>query len=721
MQPAASQEHDLSAVFEALEDGVLKIDRRGVFVLANAAAERMLHVSREQMLGRMCTEVELPFDICDDANERLAHDADGRCLRVMVSDTGNGERVVQIRDITRRVSAEADLHRSEDFLQAVLDNIDAGIVACDETGTLRIFNDAARVFHGISEAPVGADEWASRYSLYEADGITPLSKEQIPLYRAFSGEKVRQAEMVIAPANGPRRSVLASGRAIIGRDGRNLGAVVAMQDISHRKHSGARIRDALRQFRTLFNDGPLSYHEVDRTGIIRRVNRAECRLLELRREEIVGKPAWAFVPEEERERFRIYLLERLSGLWPLRAAEREIITASGARVLVELHENLIHDGNGAIAGIRTAMLDVSERKHRQMAEAESAEIRSILERIGDAYMAFDSEWRYTYVNGKAAELALKPASELIGKCVWDEFPESVHTTFFAELQRSMREQIPIEFDNYFAPLGKYFENTVYPSPSGVGVFYRDVTARRRTEEDLKRRSIELARKNAELATFASVVSHDLQEPLRMIGGYAALLSRRYADALDADAKEFFTFMTRGVERMDRLIKDLLALCRLEEATDSRLTKVDLGHVTEFVRGNLSLAIEDSGAVIETHDLPVVQYHPTHMIQVLQNLIANALKYRSAAQPHVVIRGERIAGAWQISLSDNGIGFDMRYAEQIFRPFKRLQRTDDGGSGIGLAICKKVVESRGGRMWVESSPGAGSIFYFTVPDALPVSD
>jgi signal transduction histidine kinase len=367
------------------------------------------------------------------------------------------------------------------------------------------------------------------------------------------------------------------------------------------------------------------------------------------------------------------------------------------------------------------MLDVTERKQRQLAEAESAEIRSILERIGDAYMAFDTEWRYTYVNGKAAELARKPASELIGRCVWEEFPESMKTPFYTELHRALREQIPIQFDNYFAPLGKYFENTVYPSPSGVGVFYRDVTHRRHTEEELKNRSIELARKNAELETFASVVSHDLQEPLRMISGYAGLLSRRYSGTLDGDAKEFLTFVTRGVERMDRLIKDLLALCRLEDASDAHMARIDVRHIADFVFGNLSLAIEDSGAIVDTENLPVVQFHPTQLIQVLQNLVGNALKYRSTAPPRILIRCQRIEGGWQFAVVDNGIGFDMRYAEQVFRPFKRLNRSEDGGTGIGLAICKKVVESRGGRIWVESTPGSGSAFYFTIPDALPVRD
>lgn len=207
----------------------------------------------------------------------------------------------------------------------------------------------------------------------------------------------------------------------------------------------------------------------------------------------------------------------------------------------------------------------------------------------------------------------------------------------------------------------------------------------------------------------------------MIGGYAGLLSRRYSGTLDEDAKEFLTFVTRGVERMDRLIKDMLALSRLEDATDSRMAKVDVRHIADFVCGNLSLAIEDSGAEVEIGNLPVVQFHPTHLIQVLQNLIGNALKYRSQPAPRISVGSVRVEDGWQFAVADNGIGFDMRHAEHVFRPFKRLKRTEDGGTGIGLAICKKVVESRGGRIWVESGTGMGSTFFFTVPDALPVRD
>ncbi|HUS04880.1 MAG TPA: ATP-binding protein, partial [Bryobacteraceae bacterium] len=457
--------------------------------------------------------------------------------------------------------------------------------------------------------------------------------------------------------------------------------------------------------------------------------RAECRLLERTREEMVGRPVWEFVAGEDCDATRGALAEILEGQQTSRTIERKYLTASGRPLLFELHENLIYDGAGRVIGIRTAMLDITDRNRREhheriiiretaareQAEAASAEIKNILERIGDAYIAFDTEWRYTFVNQKAAELARKPASELLGRCVWDEFPEAVHTQFYSELQRCMREQVPLKFDNYYPPLGKWFENSVYPSASGVGVFYRDITDRVATQWSLEKRTEELARKNAELETFAYVASHDLQEPLRMVSGYTTLLSRRYAGALGEDADEFLGYIVNGVQRMQRLIKDLLALCRLEGGSAEHLEAVSLRAVIDSACTNLDIVIEDSGAEVLYAEMPVVRFNETRLTQLMQNLIRNAIRYRTEAAPRITVVAKRMDGDWRVGVEDNGVGFDPRYADQIFEPFKRLQPADDGGTGIGLAICKKIVESRGGRIWAESVPGAGSTFWFTIPD------
>jgi signal transduction histidine kinase len=446
------------------------------------------------------------------------------------------------------------------------------------------------------------------------------------------------------------------------------------------------------------------------------------RLLRISRQETSGKSLWEIAerfPHEfiesirGAERFPVSFQYQREGCW----IELELTPVDEVSRIIQVRE--LQGRAWTVSEDQQRALN-REIAARHEAEAASAEIRSILERIGDAYIAFDTEWRYTYVNWRAAELAQKPASELIGRCVWDEFPEAVKTPFYSELHRAMREQTPVEFDNYFAPLGRWFENSVYPSPSGVGVYYRDITERVRIHRALEKRTADLARKNSELHMFAYIASHDLQEPLRMIGGYAALLAKRYSGVIDREADEFIQFMTAGVDRMQRLIKGLLALCRLEEAGEAPYCDVDSGQVLDLVCENLDLLIEDTDAVIERKELPVIQFEEMQLLQVMQNLVSNALKYRMEA-PRIVVGARREGAGWTFFVSDNGIGFEGQSAEQIFMPFKRLQKADDGGTGIGLAICKKIIESRGGRIWAESTPCKGSTFFFSIPDAPPAAD
>ena len=471
-------------------------------------------------------------------------------------------------------------------------------------------------------------------------------------------------------------------------------------------------------FARVFDILPHGLIFVDTDWRVMSANSAAERLLRISRQEISGKLVWEMaecLPRDFVDGMRDGL--KLSSPFPYEREDcrlelewTEACRVIQIRELFTRQPTLVEDQQRALD---------REIAARHQAEAASAEIRSVLERIGDAYIAFDTEWRYTYVNWRAAQLAQKPASELIGRCVWDEFPEAVQTPFFSELHRAMREQTPVEFDNYFAPLDRWFENSVYPSPSGVGVYYRDITERVRTHRALERRTADLARKNSELHMFAYIASHDLQEPLRMIGGYAELIAKRYSGALDREADEFIRFITGGVDRMQRLIKGLLALCRLEEAGETPYSNVNSGHILDIVCENLELFIEDTGAMIERNELPVIKFEEMQLLQVMQNLVSNALKYRRET-PQIVIGARREGASWTFSVSDNGIGFESQSAEKIFMPFKRLQR-DDGGSGIGLAICKKIVESRGGRIWAESEPGKGSTFYFSIPDALPAAD
>lgn len=248
------------------------------------------------------------------------------------------------------------------------------------------------------------------------------------------------------------------------------------------------------------------------------------------------------------------------------------------------------------------------------------------------------------------------------------------------------------------------------------VEYSDATDAWEAEEALKARTEELARSNRELEQFAYVASHDLQEPLRMVASYTQLLARRYKDKLDDDANEFIAFAVDGATRMQVLINDLLKLSRV--GTRGK-PFVDLSgdKILDAALSNLELAIKDAGAQISRDPMPKILGDETQLIQLLQNLVGNAIKFRKPDQlPAVRIGATRIGKAWQFSVQDNGIGISPEYFERIFIIFQRLHaKTDYPGTGIGLALCKKIVERHGGRIWVESRPGEGTTFHFTVPD------
>jgi light-regulated signal transduction histidine kinase (bacteriophytochrome) len=232
---------------------------------------------------------------------------------------------------------------------------------------------------------------------------------------------------------------------------------------------------------------------------------------------------------------------------------------------------------------------------------------------------------------------------------------------------------------------------------------------------LERRAAELARSNADLEQFAYVASHDLSEPLRMIAGFVQLLSNRYKGQLDDDADEFIGYTVDGVERMQKLIDDLLAYSRVGRMTDDR--NVDLEAVLEGARTTLSAPIEESGAEIEAAPLPTVFGDPHELSQLMQNLLSNAIKFVPDGPPRISVSAERRNGMWELAIADNGIGIEPRHAERIFKMFQRLHGRDSyPGTGIGLAICKKIVERHGGAIDVEPRTDGGSVFRVTLPVA-----
>jgi light-regulated signal transduction histidine kinase (bacteriophytochrome) len=237
-------------------------------------------------------------------------------------------------------------------------------------------------------------------------------------------------------------------------------------------------------------------------------------------------------------------------------------------------------------------------------------------------------------------------------------------------------------------------------------------------QEKERYAKELWRANEDLKHFAYAASHDLQEPLRMITAYSQLLVKGYPGPLGDEAKVCLEFITRGAKQMRDLLMDLLSYAEVGVDRGKVDEPIDLNTILDNVKQNLKIAIEESSAVITSQRLPEIKGQQAHFIQLFQNLISNAIKYRGEQAPHIVVSADQLGHEWRFAVADDGIGIASQYHAQIFGVFKRLHGQAISGTGMGLAICQRVVERYGGRIWVESQPGEGAKFYFTIRKSGP---
>lgn len=362
--------------------------------------------------------------------------------------------------------------------------------------------------------------------------------------------------------------------------------------------------------------------------------------------------------------------------------------------------------------------DEAIRKERDLLQA-------LIETIPDTVYFKDTESRFTRINpAQARLLGVEDPAEAIGKTDFDFFRPEEAREMHADEQKLLKTREPIisKMEEVRNPDGSTLWLTATKVPlfdhenrvTGLMGISRNVTEIKHTEEKLAQAAEALAQSNKELLQFAYVASHDLQEPLRTVASYVQLLQKRYENRLDEDADTFIRYAVDGVSRMQRLIRDLLLYSRVD-TRGKPFEETRLNEVLDVVRMNMKFTIEDHGARIQSDELPVVCADEGQLVQLFQNLISNAIKFRGEKKPVIRIRSRRCDTHWRISVKDNGIGIPPDQLENIFMIFKRLHPQDKyDGTGIGLAVCKKIVERHGGAIQVESALAKGSTFTFTIP-------
>lgn len=374
-----------------------------------------------------------------------------------------------------------------------------------------------------------------------------------------------------------------------------------------------------------------------------------------------------------------------------------------------------------LAGIALANRRLlSEIGRRRAAEADSraseAIARQLLDASSDACMLFDLDGTLRVCNQVFAHRFGIDAAQASGSNLWDYFPPEISMARREAVARVAAEGRPVVLSDQRG--GHHLSNSIYPlrDQDGVvrriAVYSRDVTEQAEAERRIASYVAEIERSNEDLEQFATVVSHDLREPLRQVASYVALLERRYGGRLDDDAREFIALAREGAHRMDRLILDLLDYARIGRG--ETLEAVESEPAVRQAIANLRVAVADSGGLVHiAAPLPRVLGTGPQLVRLFQNLVGNSLKYcRAGVPPRVNISAEPDGDFARFTVADNGIGIEADHHERIFGIFQRLHGRDEyQGTGIGLAICRKVVERHGGDIWLDSVPGQGSRFHF----------
>jgi PAS domain S-box-containing protein len=628
-----------------------------------------------------------------------------------LNDRGKPYQYVAIRsDITERKEAESEIQRTVKELSAYQYALDeSAIVAItDQKGLIRHVNDNfCRISKYGREELLGQDHRIINSAYHDKSFIANL-------WRTIANGKIWKGELKNKAKDGSYYWVDTTIVPFLNEQGKPYQYLAIRSDITERK----KLEELLRKTTKLARIGGWEIDLAKGTyywsDITKEIHEVEPDY------EPTPEKSISFYPDETYRTALTNLMQDAMQNGTSGDIELQIATPKGnykwIRVIVESEFT-----DGKCLRIYGSCQDIDARKRAEISGKRALEERNtILESIDDAFFAVDRNWIVTYWNKRAEKVLLTPKDKILGHNLWEIFSDSVGSESYKNYDNAIETNQAAHFEDYYSALNKWFEISAYPSDTGLSVFFKDVTDRKNSEtylkelnENLQNHAKELAASNAELEQFAYVASHDLQEPLRMVTGFLTQLEKKYQDVIDEKGKQYIYFAVDGAKRMRQIILDLLEYSRAGKAAAS-FERINVNKLMDEMRVLYRKQL-DSDAQILNEELPVIICYKTSLWQVLQNLIGNALKYhKKEVAPVVTVTCTDINTHWQFCVEDNGIGIEPEYFTKIFIIFQRLHHKGEySGTGIGLAIVKKLVENLGGKIWVDSKKNEGAKFYFTI--------
>ncbi len=555
--------------------------------------------------------------------------------------------------------------------------------------------------------------------------ITKALQEQMAGQTPFFEEEIR-----LRTKDGQWKWVYDQGRVVErAEDGTAIRVAGVHVDIDIRKRAEEALAESEAFFRSLYEDSPLGILFCDAQGYIQQANGMAGVILGYSKAELEGMPIGNL---SEAPAFLEDMLSQSEQNSQVSNLEHQLRHKDGRTLWANLLVSTIRDHKGQPENFIFSIEDITSRIEAKQALQRSQELqKATLNALPDMKFRVDKDLRFIsfYNSKKEPANLLMPPEEFLGRTATAVLPAHIAKALEVNLKKALEEDQVHAFE-YLLPMGgenRYYEARVSRINNAEAiVVVRDITTLKTTQQNLQKKLRELDRNNEtltryvnsnlQLENFAHTVSHDLREPVRTMNSFSQLLKRRYKDALDEDAHSYLDFIGKSANHMNKLIEDLLEFARFTNSEEHGFEEVNLQELLQTVEQSLRGLIKDKKAeVVIPQTLPTLYGNPTKLGQLFQNLVSNGIKFnKKGEKPVVTIKAEEKGAFWQFSIKDNGIGIEREHHGQIFQLFRRLHsKKHYPGSGIGLSLCKRVVEQHGGEIWVESQPGEGANFIFTL--------